>query len=189
MKAFAEDRGALPAQFGANLLAPGLIYGITVFVAWGMLIGALHLPMRWIDWLWVPGTLVYLPVLRLIERSNRSETWGPSKQVFSAAWTAMGIMSAAVLVCLVLARGRYNAPFLLLWPPMAFTLYGGTWTMVGIIRRQPWYWVVGVGCFVTAFACASLISKPTEWLVMGIGILLWVAVPGAVIMFRARATE
>lgn len=47
-------------------------------------------------------------------------------------------------------------------------------------------WLVAAGAFVTAVICGMLISTPEQWLVTGIGILLWVAVPGALIVLGTR---
>jgi hypothetical protein len=187
MKALAAEGGDMPTQFGVQLLAPGLLYGATTLVAWAMLSGAIDLPASWMDWLWIPATLIYVPVLLLLSHRARSMIPGSGARVWVAAWSAMGLMSGAVLLALIMARGRIDAPFLLLWPPMAFALYGGAWTMLAIVRRQSSYGFVAGGSFFTAIVCAMLISTPTQWLVMGIGILLWVAGPGAVIVLGTRA--
>jgi hypothetical protein len=187
MKALAAEGGDMPSQFGVQLLAPGLLYGATTLVAWAMLSGAINLPASWMDWLWIPATLIYVPVLVLLSRRAQSMIPGSGARVWVAAWSAMGLMSGAVLLSLIMARGRIDAPFLLLWPPVAFALYGGAWTMLAIVRRQSSYGFVAGGAFVTAIVCAMLISTPTQWLVMGIGILLWVAGPGAVIVLGTRA--
>jgi uncharacterized membrane protein YkgB len=65
---------------------------------------------------------------------------------------------------------------------MAFALYGGAWALLGLVRRRLSYAVVAVGSFCTAIVCAMLISTPAQWFVMGIGILAWVAGPGALIV-------
>ena len=189
MKALAEEGGDMPTQFGMQLLVPGLLYGATALVAWAMLSGALDLPASWMDWLWIPATLIYVPILLVLRHRARSMIPGSGARVWIAAWSAMGLMSGAVLIALIMARGRINAPFLLLWPPIAFTLFGGAWAMLGIVRRQSSYGFVAGGAFATAIVCAMLISTPTQWLVTGIGILLWVAGPGAVIVLGTRAAS
>jgi hypothetical protein len=186
-EALAQERGDMPYHFGAQLLVPGLLYGVTTLVAWAMLSGALDLPSSWMDWLWIPGTLIYVPILLLLRHRARSIIAGEGARIWAAAWTSMGIMSLVVLIALVMARGRINAPFLLLWPPIAFALYGGAWATVGIVRRRFSYGFVAGGAFVTAVACAMLISTPAQWLAMGIGILVWVAGPGIVIVLGTRA--
>jgi hypothetical protein len=99
-------------------------------------------------------------------------------------------MSVVVLISLIMARGRIEtAPFLLLWPPMVFALYGGAWALVGLVRRRLSYAFLAAGSFATAIVCAMPISTPEQWLVMGIGLLAWVAAPGAAMAFGARAPE
>ena len=113
------------------------------------------------DWLWIPATIIYIPILVLLGRRGRSLTLGPEAKLWNAAWTAMGLMSVVVLIALIMARGRIEtAPFLLLWPPMAFALYGGAWALMGLVRRRLSYAVVAAGSFVTAIVCAMLISTP-----------------------------
>lgn len=139
MKTLAEEGGDMPTQFGAQLLVPGVLYGLTTLVAWAMLIGAVDLPASWMDWLWIPATIIYVPILLVLKHRARSMIPGSGARVWVAAWTAMGIMCGAVLISLIMARGRINAPFLLLWPPVIFALYGGAWTMLAIVRRQSAY--------------------------------------------------
>ena len=180
----------MPAQFGIQLLLPGLLYGITTLMAGAVLSGIVKVPASWLGWLWVPGTLIYVPIyLVLLRRRVRTVIPGSGARIWIGAWTAMGLMSCAVLIALVMARGRIDAPFILMWPPIAFALYGGAWTMVGVIRRRSLYGFVAAGSFVTAVVCAMLISMPAQWLVMGIGILLWVAGPGALIVLGTRAAS
>jgi hypothetical protein len=187
-EAILEDGRCVPALFGAQLLAPGVLYGATTLVAWGMLSELVDLPDTWMDWLWIPATVIYLPILVLLGRRGRSLIPGPAAKLWNAAWTAMGLMSVAVLIALIMARGRIDtAPFLLLWPPIAFALYGGAWALLALVRRRLAYAVVAAGSFGTAIVCAALISTPAQWFVMGIGILLWVACPGAVIAARPGA--
>lgn len=187
MKAVAEDRGPLPAQFGAHLLAIGLIYGANLILAWALFAGRApwwpHDP--WLLGTWVPGTILYLPAVILISLSGPKTGVGPTGRVFIAAWQAMALMIWATIAVMVTASVRARVPYYEVWPPMAFVLYGGAWSVVGVIRRRLWHGLVALGCFATAVTAAALVKSPETWLVMSAGLFLFLAGPGAAIMLRA----
>jgi hypothetical protein len=189
MRAIAADRDRLPGNFGAQLAVPGVIFGITTLIVWRALASDGGADADWLHWIGIVATAVYLPTLLLLKRTGRETVWGPSKRLFMASWSAMGVMGAATLVCLILARGQVDAVFLLLWPALSSILWGGSWVLIAMVRREAWQVAVAGGCFLTAAVCAALIGEPQQWLALGIGILLFVAGPGLLIMQQARVKD
>jgi hypothetical protein len=187
MKGLADDKDPLPWGFGAQLLAPGLLYAPTPFLAWANMSGVIDAPASWVQWSWVPAMLIHIAFCFYLVRREGSASFGPNKRVFSAAWSAMGATSIAVLIALGVASTKSDASLLLLWPPMACAIYGGAWTVIGIAHARLWHGAVAAGCFITAIVCASLIGSAEQWLALGVAVLAWIAAPGLFIMLQARA--
>jgi hypothetical protein len=189
LKAVVEDRGPLPSVFGAHLLAIGLSYGANLLYIWAARAGYAPWPEAWMNWAWVPGTIPYLPVVLLLVIRGRRQVLGPTARVFGAAWIAMAAMTVSIVLVMMTASTRTGRQFHDVWPPIAFALYGGSWTVVGLIRRTLPDLVIAVGCFATAVVAAAFIGGPQVWLALGVGLLLFLAAPGAIIMRQARVSS
>ncbi|MDP3739050.1 MAG: hypothetical protein Q8R02_16775 [Hyphomonadaceae bacterium] len=189
MKELAEDRGPLPSILGAHLLAVGAPYGLNVIYAWAGMRGFVPWPEDWYVWSWAPGTAVYLPILAVILFTSRGLSVGPAGRAFAAAWSGVGLMTWVIIALLAIAASRTGLVIWTIWPALAVTLYGGAWTVIGLVRRRYWSLLVAAGCFATALSCAALIDTPEHWLAMGLGLLLCMAVPGAAMMRMAKTAE
>lgn len=192
MKAIAEDRGALPPILGAHLLAVGLPFGLNVIYAWAGISGFVPSPDQprdWMIWAWAPAAAIYLLAVIFISLRSRGVTLGPAARAFAAAWTAVTLMTFTVIGVLVLASVRTGIGFYPVWPSLAFALYGGAWTMMGVVRRKLPVIGVAAGCLLTALACAYLTGLNEQWLVVGIGLLLFLAAPGAAMMRKPTAAQ
>jgi hypothetical protein len=95
-------------------------------------------------------------------------------------------MTWVIIAILVIATPRTGPAIWTVWPALAMCLYGGAWTSISLIRRRYWGLAVAAGCFAIAIACASLINTPEHWLAMGLGLLLFLALPGAVIIKKSK---
>jgi hypothetical protein len=186
MKELVEDRGPLPSVLGAHLFAVGAPFGLNVIYAWAGMRGFVPWPAEWEIWAWLPGTIVYLPILAVILFKSRNATRGPASRAFAAAWAGVGLMTWVIIAILVIAAPRTGPAIWTVWPALAVSLYGGAWTSISLIRRRYWGLAVAAGCFATAIACAALINTPEHWLAMGSGLLLFLAAPGAVIMRKSK---
>ena len=88
----------------------------------------------------------------------------------------------------MLGGARVGNAHLVLWifPVILFTLYGAAWGVAWVVKRRQWLFNVAVGCFFAAGAEGLLVSSPYQWLVLAAGLLLLVALPGAVILRQSR---
>lgn len=189
LKAVVDDNGPMPWIFGAHLLTPGLAFGGNFILIWAIYAGRMQWPSDWMNFTWLPGTIVYLPILAvLLVMGARGPAPGPTGRVFAAAWGTVGLMSAATVSVLVIASYRAGMQFVMVWPPLIFVLYGGAWSVVAFIRRQIWLGLVALGSFITASIAAATMTTPEVWLVDAAGILLVMAAPGAAIIWRARGS-
>jgi hypothetical protein len=189
LKGIAQDQDPLPAEFGGQLIAPGVIFAACAFTVWAMLAG--HLTpadaQSWLRWkISAVGLALYFPITFWLSWRGRAAAWGSSKRLFGATWGAMGAMSGVTLVSLALASAEMHAPFLLLWPSIALVLWGGSWAVIASARRELWQYGVAVICFVMAVWCATLIGDPKQWLMLGVALLVVMAAPGLFITLQAR---
>lgn len=186
MKAVVEDRGPLAWIIGAHLFWPGLIFGINFIFIWAIAAGLAQWPLNGLDWSWTPGAAAYGIVALYLWRRARGETLGPSARGFAAAWSMVGVMSAATVGVLMIATARTNAPFYEAWPALAFVIYGGSWTVASAIRKRAWLGMVALGAYATGLLAAARLNAPDMWLVEAAGAFLFVAPPGALIMHLAK---
>lgn len=186
MRAIAEDHEPLPWGFGAHLFVPGVLFSPTAFLAWAQMSGLGNVPVFVLQWLWAPTLLLWAAIWVLINRRAAPGSLGPRKRAFAAAWNGMGLMTGVAIISLLIATFQSGSPFLLIWPSIALGIYGGAWAAIASMQQRPTYWLVACGAFATAIACAFLVEDAAQWLIMGFGILAWIAAPGLLIMLRAR---
>lgn len=186
MKAVIEDRGPLAGVFGMHMFWPGLIYGINFIYIWAIAAGLADWPWEGLSWTWVPGTILYVPIPFYLWWRHRHMTLGPTARGFAAAWSSVGAMSAATVSALLIATAKTGDPFYEIWPGLAFVIYGGSWMAGAVIRRRWWHGAVAAGSFVIASLSAWRIDQPDMWLVSAVGIILFIAAPGAVIIYLSR---
>jgi hypothetical protein len=186
MRDLAEDRGPMPSILGAHMLAVGATFGLNVIYAWAGLRGLVPWAAEWELWSWLPATIVYIPVMLFLFTRGRDIAQTPTGRAFAAAWTGVGIMTWVIVTVLGIAASHIGPLVWSVWPALAVSLYGGAWTTVSLVRRRYWGLAVAAGCFATALGCAMLIDTPELWLVMGLGLLLFLALPGALIMSKRR---
>ena len=189
MKTLVADGGQVPALAGAHLVAAGIIYGAPLIVTWAGLEGILNLPRGVLGAISLWSTAVYLPVMvLLVWMGRRLPRGGGTGRTFVAAWGNIGLVTVTILACLIAVSFRLHRPELLaqVWPPIAVALYAGAWCVFAIGSRRSAWWLVTLGCCATALAVALLTGDPAEYLVLGLGLLLWMAAPGALLMWRAR---
>src|SRR3569833_3197294 len=105
---------------------------------------------------------------------------GPGARLFGLAWASMAAMIPPAILAILLGGARAGQPFYLIWPALAFVLYGGAWVLLALARRSCAAGWVALGCFVTSLLSALLIRDLSQWLVMAAGRLAFVALPGLV---------
>jgi hypothetical protein len=189
LKALADDEYPLPGEFGAQLLAPGAIFGVTLLLMGAVRDQRVNWPASWFDWLWIPATALYALALLAIRLMRKGRpNWGPNKRAFAAAWAGFGAMNVGAAIILVLARAPLGIPLLipLVLPTIGFILFGGTWAIIAQLGRNRWAALTATGCFATAAVAAVVTGTPYYWTVTGAGVLLWAALPGLLILIAAR---
>jgi hypothetical protein len=188
LREVAEDRGPLPSHLGAHLFWPGLLYGLNVIYSWAGLTGFAPWPADWYAWAYMPATIVYIPICLWLTLRSRQQHWGPGARIFAAAWSGVSIMVFTIVGIMIAASIKSGINYAAVWPPIVLALYAGAWLALGIVLRRLWAILVAIGCSLTAILIATLTGAPEAWLVMGIGMLLFMAAPGAVMMRKKTAS-
>jgi hypothetical protein len=188
MKELAEDRGPLPSHLGQHIFWPGLLYGLNVIYAWAGLSGYAPWPSDWHIWAWAPATAVYVPICLWISVRGRSQPWGPGARMFAAAWSAVSLLTLTIVAVVVIASYTLKTNLAVVWPPLALAIYGGSWLVMGIMLKRKWALLVALGCCATAILMSFLAGTNEHWLVMGLGLLAFLALPGAAMSWKKRAS-
>jgi hypothetical protein len=189
MKELAEDRGPLPAHLGQHIFWPGLLYGLNVIATWAGLSGLIPWPADWQAWAYLPATVIYIPICLIVNLRARRQSWGPAARMFAAAWSGVALLTFTVVTVVVIASYRAGVNYAVVWPSFALAMYGGSWLVMGILLKRMWALLVAFGCCATAIAMGFLIDMPELWLVMGLGMLFFMALPGFVMMRPKRAAQ
>ncbi len=93
------------------------------------------------------------------------------------------------MIC-VFASNAIQQKNLLIWflyPAVVCAIQGAVWYIAFMLRRRAWLGVVAFGWFATAIALGFLIGTPDYALVLGVALVLFMAVPGFVLIRLARA--
>ncbi len=189
MKAVASDDGRMPRLVGAHFLAAGLIFGLPLFPVWATLRGFLDLPHGWTSWVSVWSTIVYVPVAVWFSWKLRGapKPAGPSARAFGAVWGGIGLTTLVILFVIFRAAWSLHVPLMWqVWTAICFSLYGAAWLGVSIVRLDRRWALVAAGSYLTAIVNGLLIGGPDVLLGCAIGIILWLGLPGLVMLLSPR---
>jgi hypothetical protein len=182
MRELAEDRGPLPSHLGRHVFWPGLLYGLNVIATWAGLVGLIPWPEDWQMWAYLPATVVYVPICLWINFRSSKQPWGPGARMFAAAWSAVALLTFTIVAVVTIASFSARINYAVMWPPFVLAMYGSSWLVMGIMLKRRWSLLVAFGCCATAILMGALVNKPETWLVMGLGLILFMAAPGFVMM-------
>ena len=190
MKSVASDDGRMPRLVGAHFLAAGLIYGLPLFPVWAVLRGYLDMPHGWTSWVSVWSTVVYIPVAIWLTFKLRgaAKPAGPSSRAFAAVWGSVGLTTLVMLFVIFRAGWALHVPLMWqVWTSICFALYGAAWLGASIGSRDGRWALVAAGSYVTAIVNGLLIGGPDALLGCAIGIILWLGLPGLMMMLPPRS--
>jgi hypothetical protein len=189
LKAVAADEGELPWTAGANFLAGGLIYGLPLLPVWAQMRGLIDIPGPWPGQVSLWSTAVFVPLSILLAlKGPRPKPGASMGRAVIAAWSGVGLTTLAMLAVIFIAGARLHVDLMWqVWTSICFALWGAAWWVVAILRPRRGWMLVALGSLATAVVNALLIGSPDEVLGCALGILLWLAGPGLLVMLRARA--
>lgn len=188
LRGLTQDDARGLARDGVVMVVLGVVFGVVNLLYWLIFTDQAPALRPMSMWLWVIGLVAFFGVAGFVSARLPRPT-GAASRAMAAAWSGTGLALVAPNVGLVLAGARLGNPQLVLWifPIILFTLYGAAWAVAFAVKRRAWFAVVATGCFAAAFVEGLLYSSPHQWLALSIGLVLWVAIPGWVIIRQSRA--
>ena len=183
------EGGGMPVAFGEGYLAAGLIYGGQVFLQGAQPIVAPNLPPLLTLSLGVGPTVIFCAVLAWILYRNRgAAAGGYVSRTLGALFGCIGLANFVLMAVIgIEAFRRQSFEVWLIYPCVVFVMQGACWLAAAAARRRLWQGLVAGGWFATAIAMALCMTNMAAFtMVAGVGLLGFMAVPGAIMMRLAR---
>lgn len=185
LRALAEAGRDGPVNGGSILVASGLLFGTASAVIWAAAVAGVAVPG--IQFVWAIALVLFLAYLAYQKRGARPAS--EASRLQGLAWSGLGWAMGTVVVSLLLMAVRTN-----IWQiaaaisPVILSLYGAAWVGAAGLSRVRWLNLVGAGSFLAALLNAWLAAEGTAYLlVYAVSLYLLVALPGLILMRRARA--
>jgi len=188
LRALAEGGGESQRSTGAIVLAGGLLYGLQCFVSAAELYGLVQLGETFSALFATGITVAFLLLMTwILWRSRKASEGGVVARALTAAFSAAGTATLAML-CVFgsVALREQNLTIWLLYPCAVFALQGAAWMVAWRLRRRAWLGVVALGWMLSAIALSATIGSPLYTVVAGAALVLFLAVPGAIMMRPAQ---
>ena len=193
MRRLAEEGAGAPMQGASILMFAGLIYGTTSLFHWAQIGGLIDIPGLVEGVIWLIATGLFLGVLAVVitglKRKAGVVTAG--NRATSTTWSALGWGIFALftsLAVLGLRLGEDAAMLALaLTPSVIMVFYGIGWAVSATMYRNQVLWWLAAGSFVAAPLLAALADQEAQYLAYAAALFLLMALPGWLLMQRARA--
>jgi hypothetical protein len=189
LRALAEGGGESQRNTGAIALAAGLLYGLQCFVSAAQLYEVVLLGETFYTLFSAGITFVFLLVASWIGwKGRKASEGGVMARALNAAFAAAGTATLAML-CVFgsVALREESITIWMLYPCAVFALQGAAWMVAWRLRRRAWLGVVAAGWMLSAIALSATIGSPLYTLVAGAALVLFLAVPGAIMMRPPKA--
>jgi len=188
LRALAEGGGESQRGTGMALVAGGLLYGLQCFVAGAQAYGWLHLGDVAMTVFSIAITVVFLLAISWLRWLGRNAPrGGVVARALSAAFAAAGTATLSMLcVFASVAIRDKSLTIWLLYPCAVFALQGAAWMVAWMLRRRAWLGVVALGWLVSAVVLAWTIDTPLYPMIAGVALVVFMAVPGAIMMRPAH---
>lgn len=190
MRALVSGGGHLPATAGELFMWGGILYGLQCLGHWLNIVG--YLPLQGMGHLLLGfgPTIVFVAILGfVIWRERSAKQSGVAARALNAVFQGAGL--ANLVMAFVFAYGANVAESMTIWlyhPVVVCMFQGVAWYVTWVIRRRAWLGFVALGWFATTVACGVLINNIALFLlVLGVGLLACMAIPGYAIMRLAKA--
>jgi hypothetical protein len=185
MRGLAEAGRDRPMVGGSIMLVAGLIFGAASLAVWYF--AAVSGIEGWMySAVWGAAFLLYMvflvPLLRALPR-----TAGAYQAAAGIAWSGVGWSIFFIVLSMGVMSYRLQTPYMMMaLPSVLMALYGASWFVGAILLRQRWLYGVAFGSFALALVNAWFANGDAVWLIYGVGLLVLMAAPGAVLMRQAR---
>lgn len=188
LRALAEGGAESQRDIGAGLVAGGVLYGLQCFVAGAQAYGWVYLSDVQSVAFAAAITIAFLIAITWITwRGRRATRGGVMARALGAAFASAGTATISMLCAFAFVALREKSLTIwLLYPCTVFALQGAAWMVAWSLRRRAWLGIVALGWMVSAVVLASTIGSAAYPLVAGLALVLFMAVPGAIMMRPAQ---
>jgi hypothetical protein len=188
LRALAEGGGESQRGTGAALVVGGLLYGLQCFVSGAQAYGWVHLSETFMGIFSVAITAVFLIAISWMSWLGRNAArGGVVARALTAAFAAAGTATLSMLCVFASIAIRENSLMIwLLYPCAVFALQGAAWMVAWMLRRRAWLGLVAAGWLVSAVVLAWTIGTSLYPMIAGAALVLFMAVPGAIMMRPAQ---
>jgi hypothetical protein len=192
LRSLAEDGAPALRTAGAVIALAGIVFGLNALRFWAIDMGFIAWPEAltpFLAWDALLAQLALSPVVVWLTSRGRALKRGGSAggRAVSAALSAVGGALTAAMLALAAAAIRLQDPTLALsvFPIVLFALNGAAWWVAFAVYRRTWTLAVALGSFLTTLGLGWFAETPTQWLILGLGLFAWLAVPGIALTRQA----
>jgi hypothetical protein len=188
MRALAEGGGESRRATAAGFVAGGVLYGLQCFVQGADAVGWLRLSDMQSGIFVAAITIGFLLLLGwILWRYRNAPSTGVSARALAAAFSGAGTATLALLCVFASAALREGSITIwMLFPCAVFALQGAAWMVAWSLRRRGWLGLVALGWMASAIGLSLAIGHDIYPFIAGAALLLFMAVPGAVMMRSAQ---
>lgn len=186
IKGLAKDDGSVLLASGIGLIVGGIVFGLMILRQFLLSSGWLVWPEALRPLMPFDSVVLFFAIfigiaLRAGKRADvRHVTIGATSRAMWASWAAVGIGYLIAQVGLSAAGSADLAGVTL------FAFWGGGWFVVWAIYRQVRFAAVAIACYATAVGAGLLWETPYGALLLAFGFFVLVALPGVLVVRRAR---
>lgn len=189
MRGIVQPNPGVFAQTGEVYVAAGLLYGAQLLFHWGQIAGWLQPPPAVSLAVIVGVTALFLAALTwsLVRHRGRAAGSTANKAV-SVAFGTMGMTNLVILGIVGLVAWRQQSwETWLIYGAVVYALQGAAWAVAYTLMKRFWLGLVAAGWFATSLGMAAANGPATYVLISGLGLFLWMLIPGLVLVRQARA--
>jgi len=189
LRALAEGGEASLRATGAALVAGGILYGAQCFIFAAQAFGLVQLSDTVGTVVAIGITVAFLLALAWIVWRNRgANEGGVVTRALGAAFGSAGTATLSMLCIFAFAALREKSLTIwFLYPCAVFALQGAAWMVAWMLRRRAWLGIVAFGWLVSAVVLSFTIGTLLYPLVAGAALVLFMALPGAMMMRPAQS--
>lgn len=183
-----DNHGA--RQFGETYFAAGVCYGVQMLLHGAQMMG-------WLDGrtlgllIGIGPTIVFIALLVWISwRHRRQQPASVTGRAVQAVFAGVGMGNVALVAIIGVAAWRHQSlDVWLIYPCVVMVLQGIAWGVAWAVRRKLWLGGVALGWLVVGIAMGiTIVDKVAFMIITALGLLLFMVLPGWVMMRQPRAT-
>lgn len=180
------------ALTGEVYVAGGLLYGAQLLFHWGEIGGWLR-PSPGVTLAVVIGvTTLFLAALGWSLYRHRGQGAGSTAtKAVGVAFQTMGMTNLVIVGIVGLVAWRQQSwETWLIYGAVVYALQGAAWAVAYTLMKRFWLGLVAAGWFATSLAMAAVTGDAATYvLISGLGLLLWMLIPGLVLVRQARTQD